>query len=711
MRPLNATESRTAQSNAVPLDDVDKAPQMQRHVRGGGALSVLEAALEIGLIEHVQIPRRNKFGKMVSGDAFAFFHDQYTQYWLSIGYQSEVLGPLDEETLSDPDLLDALASRLAAVVFASLRAPVLAGALDHWLHLNLQHLHDGDLAPLMPLFDRLATHDSGAVRYTAIDILTNLILRGTLSASEVYGSVFASGARRLRREVLGSFVEYWPMLGPPACRAFIDACDPAEDADLLDELADIFTIRLTHEPEAVARYLNGTLSPLTLSSIVEPQRVRRQFRFAMQFTVLSIMSSFDQPASIAAARDVFRSNYQTVIDVLTAASGPKGVKHIARMTLRKLLFWVFESVGVSRWDQFMASMPGSGNDRFFQSNDGVVQRDLLFEFLPYAVDIHNGEFARCSLATGAPFRELMLRMLDFRITSVIGYNAVLCLPAVLLRGDWAATEAFIIELIERRTSSAVFHGQLLLANLAYSEHRCVAPSMALLDQRIFPLLLREDLDNDWSIMFCIATLDVASSWPRIESMLRQLFDRFETRRNPAARAALGSSFFKIAYCRDPELGRRALDWILDDSKRFLGPLWRECTMKFFAALLARNPALLRAALIGRQLDDSLVREARQYMSEDLVKHSRLFPMQVDVNRFTAWIYVSEPRLRHAVVKHFIGSLAAGDSVQEFAAGFRRTLFAILNVFFGERPEQAPAGRLSVEEIVAQTRSGRRRGVL
>ncbi len=700
-----------AQSNAMPLDDVDKAPPMQRHVRAGGALSVLEAALEIGLIEHVQIPRRNKFGKMTPGDALAFFHDQYTQYWLSIVYQAEVLGPLDEATLGDPDALDALVTRITAVVSASLYAPVLAGALDHWLHLNLQHLHDGHLAPLLPLLDRLAAHESGAVRYTAIDILTNLILRGTSSASEVYGPVFRHGGKRLRREVLGSFVEYWPKLDPPACRAFIDACDPVDDADLLDELADIFTIRLTHEPQAVAHYLIETLSPLTLASVIEPQRVRRQFRFAMQFTVLSIISSFDQPASIAAARDVFRSKYQAVIDALTAATGQNGVRRLARMTLRKLLFWVFESVGVSRWDHFMASMPGSGNDRFFESNDGVVQRDWLFEFLPYAVDIHNGEFDRCSLASGAPFRELMLRMLDFRITSVIGYNAVLCLPAVLLRGDWAATEAFIIELIDRRTSSALFHGQLLLANLAYSDPGCIAPSLALLDERIFPLLLREDLDNDWSIMFCVATLDVASSWPRCESMLRQLFDRFEARDDPAARVILSETFFKIAYCRDPELGRRALDWVLDDSKRFLGPLWRECTMKFFAALLTRNPALLRATLIGRQLDDGLVREARQYMSDELVKHSRLFPMQVDVNRFTAWIYIGEPRLRHAVVKHFIGSLATGNSVQEFAAGFRRTLFAIVNVFIGENPEQASAGRLTVEEIIKQTHSGRRRGAL
>ena len=91
-------------------------------------------------------------------------------------------------------------------------------------------------------------------------------------------------------------------------------------------------------------------------------------------------------------------------------------------------------------------------------------------------------------------------------------------------------------------------------------------------------------------------------------------------------------------------------------------------------------------------------------SDELVRQSRLFPLQVDANRFTAWIYVGEPALRHAVIKHFIGSLAGGDSVRDFAVGFRQTLMAIIEVYFGGDRDRLPRGRLDVDQILAAARS-------
>jgi hypothetical protein len=123
----------------------------------------------------------------------------------------------------------------------------------------------------------------------------------------------------------------------------------------------------------------------------------------------------------------------------------------------------------------------------------------------------------------------------------------------------------------------------------------------------------------------------------------------------------------------------------------------------------RSPASLYAVLAAEAADESLAREARACQSEEIVKQSRLFPFQVDVNRCVAWMFVSEPRLRHAVVKYFIGSMAMGDSVADFPRGVRQTMVAIMNVFFGDHPESAPAGRLSLEEIATAVAVARRGG--
>ena len=149
--------------------------------------------------------------------------------------------------------------------------------------------------------------------------------------------------------------------------------------------------------------------------------------------------------------------------------------------------------------------------------------------------------------------------------------------------------------------------------------------------------------------------------------------------------------------------------LLREREVFLGPLWRDVSLKVFAAMLARDPTVLRAACLAEGVDDGVIRSAQACQSEEIVRQSRLFPFQVDINRFLAWLYISEPRLRHPVVKYFIGSLAVGDSVGAFTAGVRQTLVAFINVFFGDDPDGAPRGRLTIEEIVGSVRTARGRG--
>src|SRR5262249_37312274 len=138
------------------------------------------------------------------------------------------------------------------------------------------------------------------------------------------------------------------------------------------------------------------------------------------------------------------------------------------------------------------------------------------------------------------------------------------------------------------------------------------------------------------------------------------------------------------------------------------PQWRACTLKVLAALQTRSPTILYAMLAAEGVDEGLAREALIQASEEIVKQSRLFPFQVEVNRFVAWMFVAEPRLRHAIVKHFIASLGAGQWVADFSRGGREAMGALLNVFFGDHPETAPSGRLSLDEIAAAVSAARGR---
>ena len=144
------------------------------------------------------------------------------------------------------------------------------------------------------------------------------------------------------------------------------------------------------------------------------------------------------------------------------------------------------------------------------------------------------------------------------------------------------------------------------------------------DEIIPALLPADDLERDWSMSFCIASLDVERLWPTFEGLLRVFFGHFERLGDGAACRAFGDHLYKVCYCHDIGFGRRLIELLLREREVFLGPRWRETTMKVFAASLARSPAVLRAACAAEGLDESLIREARAAQSEDIIRQSRLF---------------------------------------------------------------------------------------
>jgi hypothetical protein len=696
--------------DALSIDNLNKRAEFEPYVQNRQSISVLEALLQVGLIERIAVPQRNREGKLVPNTAFKFFHDQYTQYCLAAAYQRKILGWLDGERLADPAALDDLVGRIERITVRAVTAPILTGALDHWLQKNLANFHDGRIEPVLPLMDRLASHGAPALRHEAVTLLSNLVLRGTLPAAQVYRPLFhaEAAAPALRLALADAFIAFWPQLPPAALRAFIDACDPRRDFEVLDRLADLFALHVALQPADVTDYLDKAISPLSLGSITEPLRIRRQARFAAQFAIFSTFSCLDRPQALEAVRTFVRAKFQSVLDIVDETADGSMVGRFARRTVRQVLFRLFDSLAAGYWNKFIAAMEPSGNDKFFVENDGVVQHDLLAQFLPYAIDLHNGEMESLSLEPSGDFRALALRMLDFRPVSIIGYCATIALPTILMREGWRVTESLVMELIDRRTQAAVYFGQLLLSNLAFSNGALALPSLELFRDRIIPTLLQAKVDYDWSMSFCVASLDVERLWPTFEGVLQVFFRHFDQLDDADACRSFGDHLYKVCYCSDLILGRKVAGLMLRDRARFLGPLWRVCTLKVLAALQTRNPAALYATLAAEGADESLAREALGHASEEILKQSRLFPFQVEVNRFVAWMFVTDPRLRRGIVKHFVGSLATGESVADFTRGVRQTIVLLLNVFFGDHPEAAPSARLSVEEIAAAVISTRGR---
>ncbi len=59
------------------------------------AVPTFQAIVQVGLIDAISLNQYGSHDTLQRRTAYKFFHDQYTQYWLSQIYQSETLGQLD----------------------------------------------------------------------------------------------------------------------------------------------------------------------------------------------------------------------------------------------------------------------------------------------------------------------------------------------------------------------------------------------------------------------------------------------------------------------------------------------------------------------------------------------------------------------------------------------------------------------------------------
>jgi hypothetical protein len=193
----------------------------------------------------------------------------------------------------------------------------------------------------------------------------------------------------------------------------------------------------------------------------------------------------------------------------------------------------------------------------------------------------------------------------------------------------------------------------------------------------------------------------------LRDILEQLFAFAENPGRSDACAELEATLYKACYCADIALGRNLIAFLLEQSERFLGPLWRGATMRAILAMATRSPATLESILGDGRME--LAREARDHdPTGEIVKQSRLFPLQVALNRWLTRMWASEPRLRAVAIRHVVGGLALGRSVDDFAVAIRHVLVQFIAVYFGDDLGSLHQEQLSLEKIAAGIRRSRRR---
>jgi hypothetical protein len=363
-------------------------------------------------------------------------------------------------------------------------------------------------------------------------------------------------------------------------------------------------------------------------------------------------------------------------------------------------------VGVDTWENAIGSQ--NGNNAFFVEQNGVCQRDVLWEFFPHAAAMHNGDPA-FSIALGSPFRELALHILTYDVSSIIGYMALVLIPFAL-RHDWQLAESFVLEVLSHDTPAARFYGILLLVNLTYTEPAFAEPSLDLMHDKILPAILAKGQEIGWFVLHCMGIVDnnVAKYWSKAERILRVILGDLTSCGDEARIARFGDELLRSSFFIDPSLGVRVSTLLLD-----LGylenPLWHRCTLSVLAALLSRNPGGLRQLFRERGIPESVLAEARSHLTESVLMERDLFGNQVSWNSFLGRVMRDNIALRYLIITIMVGGIVQANSTREYAKEFRRFLVTIVRLYYGKEADAQKYRNIDVAKALEECESRRRVG--
>jgi hypothetical protein len=655
-------------ADAVRIQHLHEQQELRRLLEPislASRITPLEVLLELGLLERTAVFVKDYWGRPGEAKAIKFFHDQYTQYWLSAVCRETLGSSLDA---NDEAAASRLGGALDAILPASVRHPTLFGALVYWLYTLTATTSSGSTPVPILLVPHLSPAGASFVARACVQYLQQRLLEPNI----LFGQDFRKLPQICKLEFADALAASFFDLPEGTLRYFLEATAFDLDDVVLRRLADgLCQIALSGASEARRLFasLKQTFTPLDRPHLVlarASNQLARQIKFVVKLLVVFAILSFEDQALIEEARAFLLRQYPLLIEALAKRRG--GDPFVRGV--RKALFIALERSGINQWDQAIGSL--DGNNKFFVDDDGLVQRDALFEFYEDAVKIHNE--VDMPLVRDSPFRQRAIALMSFRAESVIGYVAAAMLTIVLRRSP-NAIEDIVSELIRARTPASLFHASLLLLNLRYSGLEIREQCLELLKSSVVPALLAEPAAWGKELLHCmtIVSFDPERHWQQGQEILDLVLTGLDQRAEESQLRRLGEHFAGVSFLPNAEVGRR-LNRLLLDRKLLSKPKWRDCVLHALAGLCARRGEWFEELAEEFRLSAEEKAEVTSRAARDLHQAAHEMVYQAGWNRFLAYGLSSKGPLRYFLVRNLLGGLVQSNSVEEFSREFRRFVF-------------------------------------
>ncbi len=687
-------------------------------------ITALQALSEVGLVssrivsEYDPYLEREELGK-----AFAFFHDRYAEYQLASFYirrrvgehdRYPILPPFTLESSRDKAEVEQRATTIEQLIRQAKLYPVLAGALEHWFLMNL-NVNKKNVSVLVPLCERLSVSNSGTVRRTVADILTGLVLRGSVPARQLYEAMLTGGGPALCTDLALALAETWPDVSSDIVRDFIEACQPKRDELILETLADAFVDHVSNGVtdgqgnsasvfvSDVCRSLPRIVIGLVPNKFVHSSRSQSHFKFVSWFASNVIVTCSQRPAILFELRDLIVEPIRPLLQLITGQQPRGGLRRLPTVGIQELLkaglAWLIPGL----WENLISCK--GANDTFFVENDGLVQRDILFDYLPFLCALHNRDSAQLSLEVGSPFLDLSLRMLNARKLSIVSFAAYASLT-IAIGEDYSAVQTIVKKVMQEGSYAGRYNAANVIGT--YTKTQPVRGREALIAVRdeMLPWLL-DERENLSHLLICAAGIvetDVAGLWEFLIPSLDVAFAALARRNDLAEMLAFGQEMRCLMFFTDVRIAHHFVEYIVQAKHLEPSSPWKAAALEICCGMLIRDRKGLMLTFAQHNVPDSMIDEVEMLRTQDVLDQKRSFGARARWDGFIVRTVAENPQLSHLLFKHVFGSLAFCNSVDEWAAHAGDFMLEALRlILWTEESDARKYDTLSVADIEASTR--------
>lgn len=635
--------------------------------------SAFHALVYLGLIEETVISKTNFWGRPTNITAYKFFHDQYSQFCLSAVLSKKVLGSLRNDS-SDQHLLE-VGDKIASLLSETRQTPLIAGAIEHWLHANMPSV--GAIDPLIPLFDLLASKESGTAFYYVASFLHGLIEKNILSPKKLYHPLLKQCTPALKLILANHLSELWPNISKQQLTAFLTALDSQEDKEVIRALSDNFVELFSLYPREVISLLDEALKggedfPRALTHVATARKETfNHAAFVVNFATKTVISHATSEDKIRYIRQLLEQKYRLLLNTLLAE------KPGFLSVLKRFLYQKLEEIGINEWNQALGVQ--GQNNKFFVEHRGVVQRDVLYEYYPYIVAVHNRDFEDIKF-NGGKFEQLTLKMMAFEPGSIIGYEAAMLTSAALTEG-LVDFDVVVNKLLVEDNPANLFCLNLITTIYAYMSPSKVNLIIQTVRDVIVPYLIESENHPEAIVggVVGITAIAFGALESECEAILDLISDDVKMSQSSTRAASLTDQLINCVFHPNIEAAQFLIGYVVKN-KWLDEPFLRTCGMGVLSAAFVRNANILSGDVVTLSNYDVILQEVKQGLTKELYARRDSMSYQTVWNRFIATAF-KNTKVRYYLAKILTGGLLQSNKVEEYALEFRRFVVELTRGYF------------------------------